>query len=294
MLLKIKKHIQKYIFLFFIMPAIIWIVTFSIYPFLYSVYISFTNMNMLRPGNFKFVGLQNYLTLFDDIDFWVSFRNTFLFTIPVVVFQFLFGFLLALLLKTKKFGTPVVRTAVMLPWVLAPVALGLVWGWLLRGGKLGLINAILVLSGIHPINWLSHDMAMFSVIVIAIWIGTPFSFMLELAGLQKIPVSLYEASLVDGASKLQKLLYITIPLMRGTFLINWIMITISTIGYFDIIYALTDGGPGNATEILPLLMYHRAFEYFNLGQGAAIAMIMSFISLLFTLIYFTIFYRRKA
>lgn len=252
-------------------------------------------MNLTRPGIYKLVGLDNYIELFKDDQFWLSFRHTAVFTISVITFQFLFGFFLALLLNRPMKGTSLVRTAVMLPWVLPPVALGLNWQWILRGGQLGLINAVLLqFFRIKPVDWLGFERALLSVISVTVWIGVPFSFMLELSGLQKIPNSLFEAANVDGASAIQKLFHIIIPMMKSTFMINLIMITISTIGYFDIIYALTDGGPNRATEVLPLLMYHRAFKFGNLGEGASVAMVMLLLSLICTFIYLLMFRRKEA
>ena len=124
---------------------------------------------------------------------------------------------------------------------------------------------------------------------VTVWIGVPFTFMLEMAGLQKIPGELYEAGAIDGANGFQKFIYLTIPMMKSTFLINLIMITIGTIGYFDIIYALTGGGPKNATEVLPLYMYNSAFKFHQLGQGAAMAVIMLLISLILTVVYMFVF-----
>lgn len=286
---------SKYTYLFFILPAILWVIAFTVYPFFFSMYISLTNMNLTRPGIYKLVGLDNYIELFKDDQFWLSFRHTAVFTISVITFQFLFGFFLALLLNRPMKGTSLVRTAVMLPWVLPPVALGLNWQWILRGGQLGLINAVLLqFFRIKPVDWLGFERALLSVISVTVWIGVPFSFMLELSGLQKIPNSLFEAADVDGASAIQKLFHIIIPMMKSTFMINLIMITISTIGYFDIIYALTDGGPNRATEVLPLLMYHRAFKFGNLGEGASVAMVMLLLSLICTFIYLLMFRRKEA
>jgi len=292
---KIMKIGSKYTYLFFILPAILWVIAFTVYPFFFSMYISLTNMNLTRPGIYKLVGLDNYIELFKDDQFWLSFRHTAVFTISVITFQFLFGFFLALLLNRPMKGTSLVRTAVMLPWVLPPVALGLNWQWILRGGQLGLINAVLLqFFRIKPVDWLGFERALLSVISVTVWIGVPFSFMLELSGLQKIPNSLFEAANVDGASAIQKLFHIIIPMMKSTFMINLIMITISTIGYFDIIYALTDGGPNRATEVLPLLMYHRAFKFGNLGEGASVAMVMLLLSLICTFIYLLMFRRKEA
>lgn len=288
-----QERMKKHIYLAFILPALLWVLCFTIYPFFYSIYISFTDMQLLKISNYNFVGIENYTSLFRDNKFWISSSNTLVFTTVVILFQFLFGFLLALLLnKTKKF-TPIVRTSVMLPWVLPPIALALVWAWIMKSGNLGLINAILINFKIQPISWLGKDYAMKSIIGIAIWIGVPFSFMLELASLQKIDPMLYEAASIDGVNWFQKLWYITIASMKNTFMINLIMITISTIGYFDIIYALTDGGPGSATEVLPLFMYHTAFKSFNLGEGSAIAVVMILLSLIYTFVFYMIFKDRK-
>lgn len=154
---------------------------------------------------------------------------------------------------------------------------------------MGLLNAAILQFGGTPQDWLGKDLALISLIFVTIWIGVPFTFMLEMAGLQKIPAELYEAGAIDGASRIQKFRYITIPLLKSTFLINLIMITIGTIGYFDIIFSLTGGGPNNATEVLPLYMYNSAFKFHQLGEGAAIAVIMLLISLALTFVYMFMF-----
>lgn len=289
-----KRRWRDYAFLLFILPAMIWVISFSIYPFMYSIIISFTNMSLLRPDSAKFIFLDNFIELFTlDKAFGVSVLRSFVFTTFVVFFQFALGFFLALLLNKKIRFTPIVRMSVMLPWVLPPIALSLIWAWVLRAGNLGLLNSVLLKFGIGNVNWFGYAIAMFSIIFITIWIGVPFSFMLELASLQKIPDEIYEAASVDGAGSLQKLLYITIPYMKDTFRINLIMITIATVGYFDVIYAITDGGPMDATEVLPMYMYHTAFKSFNMGKGSAIAVSMLLMSLLYTILYIFIFREKK-
>lgn len=283
------RSVKDYVFLLFILPAMIWVIAFAIYPFFYSIYISFTNQTLLHPEQASFVFLQNYAELINDPAFWSSAFTSIIFTVSVVLGQFFFGFLLALLLTKKMRMTSIVRMSVMLPWVLPPIALSLVWAWVLRAGNLGLVNSVLLSFGIAPINWFGPEFALFSVTFITIWIGVPFSFMLEMASLQKIPAELYEAASVDGASSWHKLAHITLPMMKDTFRINLIMITISTIGYFDIIYAITNGGPLDRTEVLPLLMYHTAFKSQDMGKGAAIAVSMLLISALLTVVYLVIF-----
>lgn len=240
-------------------------------------------------GQEVFIGLDNYKNLINEPDFWNSCIISMKFSAVVVAGQFLFGLGLAYLLHKNRPFTWLGRTSVMLPWVVPPIALGLTWKWILRSGKLGLLNAILMNFGMQPKDWLSYDFALTTLMFVTIWIGVPFTFMLEMAGLQKIPGELYEAASIDGSNGIQKFIYVTIPMMKSTFLINLIMITIGTIGYFDIIFALTGGGPKNATEVLPLYMYNSAFRFYELGRGASMAVIMLLISLFLTLIYMFIF-----
>lgn len=283
------KILRKHKYLIFILPALLWILVFTIYPFFYSFYISVTDMNLLRMGQQEFIGLKNYIDLFQEKDFINSCIVSLKFSLAVVAGQFIVGFALAYLFHKKRFLSGLGRTSVILPWVVPPVALGLMWKWILRSGKMGLLNAIIIQLGGTPQDWLGKDLALFSLILVTIWIGVPFTFMLEMAGLQKIPSELYEAGAIDGAGGLQRFRYITIPLLKSTFLINLIMITIGTIGYFDIIFSLTGGGPNNATEVLPLYMYNSAFKFHQLGTGAAIAVIMLLISLVLTLVYMFVF-----
>lgn len=283
------KNKKNHLFLLFILPAVVWVVAFTIYPFFYSIFISFTDKSLLRPADSNFVLFRNYISLFNDKAFWHSVERSLTFTTIVVFFQWFLGFLLALLLAKKRPFVSVVRMSIMLPWVLPPIALALIWAWVLKAGNMGLINAILYQNNIAPIAWFGQDYAMISVIAVTIWIGVPLSFMLEMASLQKIPGELYEAAAVDGACGFRKLFFITIPLMKDTFRINLIMITIATIGYFDIIYAITQGGPNGKTDVLPMLMYHTAFRSQSMGRGSAIAVAMLLISVIYTLFYLVIF-----
>lgn len=284
-----KKFLKKHIYLVFILPALIWIAVFTLYPFIYSFYISITDLNLLRMGTEKIIGLENYTSLFENKEFLHSCVVSLKFSVVVVAGQFLVGFALAFLFQKKRIFSGIGRTAAILPWVVPPVALGLTWKWILRSGKMGLLNAIILQLGGTPQDWLASDKALGSLIFVTIWIGVPFTFMLEMAGLQKISPELYEAGAIDGANGFQKFIYLTIPMMKSTFQINLIMITISTIGYFDIIYALTGGGPNRVTEVLPLYMYNSAFRFHQLGEGAAMAVIMLLISLVLTAVYLLVF-----
>jgi multiple sugar transport system permease protein len=281
------------LFLLFILPALLWVVAFTIYPFFYSIFISFSDMSLMHPESTGFVWLENYRQLLGNKDFVQSVQKSLVFTSWVVLFQFLFGFLLALLMANKRRLVSVVRMSVMLPWVLPPIALALIWAWVLKAGNMGLINSVLVNFGVPPVQWFGTHYAMFSVILVTVWTGVPLSFMLEMASLQKIPEELHEAAAVDGANPLQRLFYVILPLMKDTFRINLIMITIATIGYFDIIYAITQGGPRGRTEVLPMLMYNVAFKSHSMGKGSAIAVVMLIMSTLYTLAYLLIFREKR-
>ena len=281
------------LFLLFILPALLWVVAFTIYPFFYSIFISLTDMSLMRPDGTQFVWLENYKQLLQNKDFVQSVQKSLIFTSWVVLFQFLFGFLLALLMANKRRLAQVVRMSVMLPWVLPPIALALIWAWVLKAGNMGLVNSVLINFGVQPVQWFGTQYAMFSVILVPVWTGVPLSFMLEMASLQKIPEELHEAAAVDGANPLQRLFYVILPLMKDTFRINLIMITIATIGYFDIIYAITQGGPRGRTEVLPMLMYNVAFKSHSMGKGSAIAVVMLVMSTVYTLAYLMIFRERR-
>lgn len=281
------------LFLLFILPALLWVVAFTIYPFFYSIFISFTDMSLMHPDGTNFVWLENYKQLMQNKGFVQSLQKSLIFTSWVVLFQFLFGFLLALLMANKRRLAQVVRMSVMLPWVLPPIALALIWAWVLKAGNMGLVNSVLINFGVQPVQWFGTQYAMFSVILVTVWTGVPLSFMLEMASLQKIPEELHEAAAVDGANPLQRLFYIILPLMKDTFRINLIMITIATMGYFDIIYAITQGGPRGRTEVLPMLMYNVAFKSHSMGKGSAIAVVMLVMSTVYTLGYLLIFREKR-
>lgn len=285
---------RKKIYLLFILPAVVWVVAFTIYPFFYSMYISFTDMSLLRPEATQWTGILNYQKLFADKAFQNSVKVSLMFTTAVVLLQFLGGFLLALLMAKKRRGVSVVRMSVMLPWVLPPIALALIWSWVLKSGNMGLINSVLVSLKIAPISWFGPQYALASVVLVTVWTGVPLSFMLEMASLQKIPEELHEAASVDGANAWRKLAHIILPMMKDTFRINLIMITISTIGYFDIIYAITNGGPMGKTEVLPMLMYNVAFKSHSMGKGSAIAVVMLLLSCAYTLVYLVMFREKGA
>jgi len=288
----IGQHIRKREYVFFILPMIAFIVALTIFPVFRSFQLSLTDKNFLskEPGNFVF--FENYKKVLASPIFWEVLRNTFIFVLGSVAFQFSIGFSLALLLNKKLKGTTIVRTILLLTWVVPGIVTGFTWQWIFQSGKYGLFNYLLISVGLPPVGWVySSTTAMVALLIGNIWRGLSFHMIIQLAGLQAIPDQLYESAAVDGATRWVSFRHITLPLMKFTILISWIYGTILTFSVFDIVMALTGGGPGRATEVLSLYMYFTTFTQYQMGRGASIAVIMFLINLGLTLFYITIFRR---
>ena len=235
----------------------------------------------------EFVGLRNYGELFKSEFFWTSVAVTLKFTISVVIFEILLGLMLALLLEEKMKGLRLLRTIFILPIMIAPVVVGLTWRFL-YDPSFGLINYFLGFIGIEPQTWLSNpDLALPSVIVADIWQWTPFVFLLLLAGLQGIPRSLLEAGQVDGANYLQNLFYIKLPQIKSLIGITAVLRLIDAFRSLEVMYIMTEGGPGMSTELLSLHIYKVAFISQRLGLASAIAVVLLALIFALTLIFMT-------
>ena len=221
-------------------------------------------------------------------------RITLIFVFFSVILQVGFGLALALLLHLKWLKAKIFfRNVFLLPWVTAGVVCGFSWKFLFNQ-TVGVLNFLLTLVGIAPQAWLSDPRLVLPSIIFAnIWKGTTYSLLIQLAGLQSIPDELYEVALVDGASKLQSLRYITIPMLVPFLFINLVTETGDTFHVFDRIYAMTGGGPLHSTELLSIFMYRNAFVYGNLGVGAAVAVFELMVGLAFALAYIFIFRQEK-
>lgn len=272
----------------FILPAIIFILSLTLYPVLYAFYLSFTDASLIYPAK-NFVFFKNYISALSSSTFYKIMQNTFIFVFSCVFLQFTLGLLLAIFLNQKLRGRIIVRTLLLISWVVPGIIIGLIWQWMFIGDRYGLINYLLIKFGFRPVEWLSHPAtAMLSLIIANTWRGVAFSMIIELAALQIIPDELYEAAEVDGATVLQKFRNITFPFLKPTILINIIMITLATFNTFDIVMSLTGGGPVEATEVISLYMYKEAFRMANLGYASSVAMIMFLVNIIFTLIYIKI------
>lgn len=231
-----------------------------------------------------FVGLENFKELLSSGKFTSSLIKTMIFTFTSIFFKFVIGLAAAMILNRSFKGRNFIRSWLFIPWTIPLFAVAILFLWMFRMG--GGTNLMLDKLGLAPVFWLSPDYAMVIVIMANIWKGFPFFMIGLLAGLQVIPRAVYEAAAIDGASGLQQFRYVTLPALRDVILIVCILSTFWTFAQFDIIYLLTGGGPGNATETLPLLTYKTTFGRYDIGMGAATAVLALplFLFLIFCLV----------
>ncbi|MGW6500356.1 carbohydrate ABC transporter permease [Nonomuraea angiospora] len=263
-------------------PALVLLVLFLAGPILWSVYIAFTNETLTGSASVhsRFVGVANFVKLFGDPNFLNSFLLTFVFVIgSAVIGQNTLGLIIALLQRGRgRVTRSVVNGVVIAAWVVPEVVAAACWFSFLA--EEGTLNTVLGISQ----EWL-YTAPMLAVILANIWRGTAFSMLVYSAALSEVPADLVEAAAVDGAGPGRRLLHITLPLIRRSIMANLMLITLQTLASFGLIYALTGGGPGTASQTTPLYMYEQAFRYFEIGYGSAIALVMLVIGALFSLVY---------
>ncbi len=270
--------------LLFISPWLIGFSAFIFYPALASIYYSLTSYNVLTPP--EFIGIDNYRVLFtDDPLFWKALYNTFYYAIFAIPLAILIGVSIALLLNLKVKGMPIYRTVYYLPAIVPVVGASIVWMWLLNP-QYGVINGILDKIGISGPGWITDPRwSKPSLIIMSLWaIGG--AILIYLASLQDVPQSLYESADLDGANRVQKTIYITIPMITPSIFFNFIMGLIAAFQYFTQAYIMTDGGPADSTLFYSLYLYNNAFGYFKMGYASAMAWILFLIILACTLLVF--------
>lgn len=262
----------------FVLPVVILVVGLVLYPVLWAIRLSLYQVALVSPGTQQFVGLANYIDVFADPVFETVLLNTAVFVGASVIGQVTTGLVLALLLDRSWLTESVARwyrLTYILPWATTGVIVAYSWQFVFHP-EAGLLNAALRSIGVvSPPSWLSSvRWAMVAVVVATIWRGIPFSLILQTSGLQSIPPRLYEAADVGGASPLQTVRYVTLPLLGPFVVVNVVLVTLFTLNVFDIVYVLTGGGPLQATEILPLYMYDTAFEVGAFGRANAVAVVL--------------------
>jgi multiple sugar transport system permease protein len=271
--------------LLLITPALVVLISLSIYPLIYSITIS---LQTQTADGIRW-GVSNFTRLISDTFFLTAMAHTFIYAAAALVFEFLIGLSLALLLNSQIRGRTLFRAALLVPMMLPTVVVGVVWRLMLNP-NFGAINGTLKEVGVNTetLTWTaSPKLALLSVIAVDVWQWTPFVFLVLLAGLQAIPQEPYEAALIDGSSRWQTFRYVTLPLLKPAILIALLLRTMDLLRVFDQIFILTEGGPGFATETISLYIYRTAFRFFDFGYAAA----MSFVLLALTNVISTIYIR---
>jgi len=291
-----RRDVGRYLF---VLPAALFIVAFLAYPLIDNILVSFhdVNINTFINGNAPFNGLANYRQVVQTADFQAAVSNIAIFAVCSLTFQFLIGMLLALFFNRSFPLSGTIRALILLPWLLPLVVTATAFKWLFTDPN-GLMNYVFVdvLHVLpHHLAWLADSQLALPVAIVAnIWIGIPFNMIILHSGLQGIPEEIYEASAIDGANRWVQFSRITLPLLRPVVSILFMLGLIYSIKIFDVVYVLTGGGPGNATEMLSILSYQLSFHDFQFGQGAAVGTIMVLVALIFAVIYLAILRREQS
>jgi multiple sugar transport system permease protein len=271
----------------YLVPAALCLLGTVVFPILKAIHMSLYNHVLIKPQEYRFIGLGNYLRLVQDEVFWLSLWNSGVWVFGSVSLQFLGGFVAALLLHQAFRGRALVRTVTLLPWVVPGVVVALVWEFLYQPNY-GLINDVLFRLGwLHErVAWLSDPgLAMPAVIATNVWRGVPFFAIMLLAGLQAIPGDLYEAARVDGASVVGRFRHVTLPLLRPIIVVATATRIIWTFNYADLIFVMTNGGPANATQITSTYTLVKAYSDLDFGYAATLSVVLLVIMLTFTIGY---------
>ncbi|UPR59125.1 sugar ABC transporter permease [Vibrio sp. ED004] len=269
--------------LLFTSPLLVPLFTFWLVPFGYSIYISFTDWDYISP-DYSFVGLENYEYMVEDYEFIQAMLNTFWFSVGVVIPTIILGLVFAMLLHKNFKGSQFYRAVIFSPWITPTVAVSIVWSWVFET-KSGLANHLLESAGFSAIPWLENgNTALIAVIIVTVWQAIGWTMLFYISALNKIPESLYEASLIDGCSSLTRFLKITLPLISPTTFFLVVVNIITAMQAFDQFQILTQGGPGGETRTLLYLFYQQAFERYEMGPAAATSLVIFLITGLLALI----------
>ena len=282
---------NRFIF-FMLLPALILPLIFTYYPMIKGSLMAFQSYNLMNVTNIKWIGLGNFQKLFANTPgniFYTILKNTAIWVIVSLFFQFTIGFALALMLRKKFRGSSVYQGLIFFPWAVSGFLIGIMWRWMFNGTS-GVINDILLRIGIihSPIAWLaSKNTALLSVIIANIWYGIPFFTIMITAALRGVPQELYEAAEVDGANAVGKFFNITIPSIKSVILLTILMRVIWIFNFPDLIYSMTQGGPGGSSHIITSFMMQKV-QSLDYGLASALGLLVILFLTVFTIIYFSV------
>ena len=269
-----------------LLPSILLVGAFIIYPLLNGLRLSFTNASPIR-ANERWIGLRNFNKLLADSDFWEIVFNSVLIVGVGIIIALVIGFLFALVLNSKLRGTGLFRTAVFQVWIVPWIAVTILWGWLFNA-DFGIVNFTLQNLGFlqEPLNWLANPTRAQIVVILAFgWRTIPFMMVVSLAALEGIPEELLEAAAIDGASYLKRLYFVTIPLVRNVMLTVGLLQGVRMFQEITLLWVLTQGGPVNATTTLSLYTFKLAFQRWDFGLASAVGTLWLLFITLFALLY---------
>ncbi|MFW6181949.1 MAG: carbohydrate ABC transporter permease [Spirochaetota bacterium] len=277
---------RRYTWVFFVMPAVVVLLGIVIFPLFFSLSLSLHEWNVIREKEWSWVGLRNFADiLFLDPYFRDSLKVTALYLVGTVPLQLFFGLLVALVLsKITSRIIGLLRTTLIIPSIMTPIVVGIIWR-LMYNPDLGMLNYFLSLLGLPPVNWTGMPRtALPSVIMADIWEWTPFMALILLAGLQALPREPFEAAEVDGASGFQTFRFITLPLLSPVIIVATLIRLMDSFKTFDLIFVLTQGGPGMSTEIMNYYTYRNGFKFFHMGYASALSWLLVIIVTLISIL----------
>lgn len=278
--------------LVFLLPNLVSIGLFTLIPVVAGFFLSFTSWDMLSDP--QWIGLDNYVRMLSDRQFWNSLGNTLVYTLIVIPGGLALSLLLALALNSKIKGTAIYQAIFFLPYVSSTVAIALVWKWIYHPDY-GVLNSILGFFGIAGVDWLTNrSTALGSVAVVQIWQTAGYNMVLFLAGLRSIPKEYYEAAKLDGSTPFQTFWSITVPLLMPTIFFVTTTSIIASFQVFNLIYVMTSGGPGTSTKVYVYYLWESGFSFFKMGYASALAYVLFVIILAVTLLQVRFLGRNRA
>lgn len=256
----------------------------SLVPSVYAIVLSFTNKTLFSQS-WQFIGVQNYVSVLNDPEFWFAVKNNVIYGGTTTLLQVGLGLVISLLLIRPFKGSYVARGLIVFPYLVPTIVAVLTFEWIFDD-LYGIANTLLVSLGVGKISWLGPSLAMFTVILVSVWRFLPFAVLLIMPGLQAIPDSHYEAAKLDGASPFQQFWHITFPQLRSVLYIVALLRGIWMFNNFNLIWIMTQGGPVKKTMHIPILSYTQAFRQFEIGKGSAVAVAGFSFLIVFIVLYF--------
>ncbi len=285
------RRLQPYLLL---LPALAILVGFLLFPLIWNIYLSLHDVTLTTIlGEWKYVGLKNFSNLLRDPDFHKSLQVSLIFVGGSVALQFFVGMVLAVVLNQQMSGSNVFRALFIIPWTVSAVIAAFSFKFIFND-SFGVMNFGLEQMGLDPVPWLSDPGAVvWTLVIVNMWHGTPFTVIFLTAGLFSINPVLYEAARIDGATKIKSFLYITLPLLRPFIIINLILITVWSVNFFDLILVMTNGGPLFSSTTSSLYMYRQAFEFGLLSKGATAGLLLIGMNLVLAYAYIRLFRKEE-